>query len=120
MKSAKPKSNFALNPTNGRPVDILSVSSEGQLLVGQSDERQLHVYSADYSHVTSINLPDNDEVYEAVWTSVGNIVYSEWRKGLLVTMSRSGAFIQQANVLNSRFLSVSSDNFIYLTSGYTS
>ena len=35
VKSAKHKRNFTLNPANGGAVKVLSVSSEGQLLVGQ-------------------------------------------------------------------------------------
>jgi hypothetical protein len=86
VKSAKHTSNFTLglNLTNHRPVNVLSVSSEGLLLVGQHrDQRQLHVYSADCSYVTSIKLPTNKHVADAVWTRRGNIVYSEADKGKL-------------------------------------
>ena len=114
VKSAKHKSNFTLNTTNDSAVAILSVSSEGQLLVGQVDGGQLHVYSADCCHVTSIKLPDN--VYDAVWTRRGNIVYSEWRSTKVVTMSQSGDVIQQTNVSMPSYLSVSTDGVIYLIS----
>ena len=120
MKSAKHKSNFTLKLTNGRLVNVLSVSSEGQLLVGQCWDRQLHVYSADCCHVTSIKLPDNDKVCDAVWTRRGNIVYSEYDRGKVVTMSRSGDVIQQTNVSQPRYLSVSTDGAIYLVSYDTS
>jgi hypothetical protein len=90
VKSAKHKRNVTLNPANGRAVKVLSVSSEGQLLVGQLRDSQLHVYSADCCHVTYIKLPDNDTVYKAVWTRRGNIVYSEWFSKKVVTISQSG------------------------------
>jgi hypothetical protein len=120
MKSAKFKFNFTVNPTNDNSVTILSVSSESQLLVGQSNDHQLHVYSADCRHVTSIKLHDYDKVCDAVWTRHGNIVYSEWRSKKVVTMSQSGDVIQQTNVSNPRNLSVSIDGVIYLISDCTS
>jgi hypothetical protein len=59
-------------------------------------------------------------VWDAVWTRRGNIVYSEWRKGKVVTMSQSGDVIQQTNVSQPSYLSVSTDGVIYLISEYTS
>jgi hypothetical protein len=120
VKSARPKSSFTLKTNNGRLVNILSVSSEGQLLVGQAGARQLHVYSAHCSHVTSITLPDDDDVWDAVWTRRGNIVYSEWRSGKVVTVSQSGDVIHQTHVLDPSYLSVSTYNVTYLISGYKS
>ena len=101
------------------------MSSEGQLLVGQWREHQLHVYSADCCHVTSIKLPDNDKVdkvCDAVWTRRGNIVYGEPDRNKVVTMSQSGDVIQQTNVLLLRpnCLSVSTDDVIFLIGNYTS
>jgi hypothetical protein len=117
VKLAKHKSNLTLNPTNGREVNILSVSSEGQLLVGQSlDRHRLHVYSADCSRVTPLATPHNDTVYDAVWTPRGNIVYTEYYRGKVVTLSQSGDVIQLTNVSHASYLSVSTDGVIYLTS----
>jgi hypothetical protein len=105
------------------------VSSEGQLLVGQSYDCHLHIYSAECSHVKSIKLPDNDTLFDAAWTPHGNIIYiySKWRSGKVVTVSRSGDVIRRTDVLNSSFfsnpgnLSVSIDGGIYLISNnYTS
>ena len=109
MKLAKHKSNFKLNSTNGGYVDVLSVSSEGQLLVGQYRDRQLHVYSADCRHVTTIKLPDNDKVYDAVWTRRGNIVYSMFSGSTVVTMSLSGDVIRRTTGVD---LSVSTDTLL--------
>jgi hypothetical protein len=120
VKSAKHKRNFTLYPAKFRSVDILSVSSEGQLLVGQGGDRQLHVYSADCCHVTSIKLPDNDTVCDAVWTQHSNIVYSELSRGKVVTMSQSGDVIQQTNISEPSHFSVSTDGVIYLISEWTS
>jgi hypothetical protein len=116
VKIAKRKRNFTLNTTNGHPVEVLSVSSEGQLLVGLQRDRQLHVYSADRRHLTSITLPDNDRVYDAVWTRRGNIVYSESGSGKVVTMSQSCDVIQKTNLSQPTWLSVSTDGVIYLIS----
>jgi hypothetical protein len=58
-------------------VTVLSLSSDGQLLVGQYEDHQLRdVYSAEGSHVTSINLLDGDTLYDAVWTPKSNILYT--------------------------------------------
>jgi hypothetical protein len=59
------------------------VSSDGQLLVGQFQDRQLHVYSAEGSHVTSINLLDGDTLKDAVWTRRGHIVYTDEKVTML-------------------------------------
>jgi hypothetical protein len=121
MKSAKHKSHFSLtNSINGRRVTAVLVSSGGQLLVGQLGERQLHVYSADCCHVTSIKLPDNDMVWDAVWTKRGNIVYCEWVRGKIVTMSQAGDVIQHTNVSMPTNPSMSTDDVIYFTSAGTS
>jgi hypothetical protein len=117
VKSAKHTSNFTLglNLTNHRFVNVLSVSSEGLLLVGQhKDQRQLHVYSANCSYVTSIKLPTNKYVWDAVWTRRGNIVYSEDHSWKVVTMSRSGDVIRQTARFVFSQLSVSTDGVIYL------
>jgi hypothetical protein len=96
------------------------VSSEGQLLVGQSLDSQLHVYNADCCHAISIRLPENGMIGDAMWIQCGNIVYCEWVRGKVVTMSQSGDVIQQTNVSKPSSLSVSTDGVIYLISDYTS
>jgi phosphoribosyl-AMP cyclohydrolase len=116
VKSAKHSSNFTLglNLTNQRLVTVLSVSSKGLLLVGQQwDERQLHVYSADCSYVTSIELPTNIYVRDAVWTLRGNIIYNEVTSGNVVTMTRSGDVIRLTAGFVFSGLSVSTDGVIY-------
>jgi hypothetical protein len=115
VKSAKYKGSCTLNSTNCRYITVLSVSSEGQILVGQQLDRQLHVYSANCSHVTSIALPHNDTVYDAVWTRRGNIVYTAYNTERLVLMSQSGVVIQQNPRLSTpSTLSVSTNGIIYL------
>ena len=120
VTSAKHKHNFTVEQlkTGEYGVTVLSVSSEGQLLAGQHLGRYLHVYSADCCHVTSITLPNNGKVCDAVWTRRGNIVYSEWDSNKVVTMSQSGDVIQQINVSRPSYLSVSTDGVIYLISDY--
>jgi hypothetical protein len=118
IRSAKHKTDFTLRTTNRWEVNALSVSRKGQLLVGQWHDRQLHIYSANYSHVTSIKLPDDYIVYDAVWTPRGNIVYSDWGEQV-VTMSQSGDVIQKTHILDPDFFSVSTDGVIYLISKWT-
>lgn len=119
MKSAKHKSKFTLKPSNGNPVNLLSVSSEGQLLVGQLRGHHLHIYSADCNPVMSFTLLKNDVVHYAVWTQRGNIVYSAVYRELFVTVSQSGDVIKQTN-LSSDYLSVSTNGVIYSISKHKS
>jgi hypothetical protein len=118
--SAKHTISFTLNSTKGLELNVLSVSSEGQLLVSLWDDRQLHVYSADYSHVTSITIFDSDSVYDAVWTSRGNIVCTARRSNIVVTILRSSDVMRQTNLLQPGYLSISADDVIYLISDHTS
>jgi WD40 repeat protein len=119
VRSAKHNSNFTLNFINDRPVTALSVSSEGQLLVGQGSDNHLHVYRANRSHVKSITLPDTD-VYDAVWTLRGNIVYCKRFSDKVATMSKSDKVIQETEAKNPIHLSVSTDNVLYLLSDFIS
>jgi hypothetical protein len=64
--------------------------------------------------VTSITLPDNDEVWDAVWTRLGNIVYSGYGSDKVVTMSQSDDVIKQTDVSRPSNLFVSTDDVIYL------
>ncbi len=93
-------------------VSILSVSSGGQLLVGQYRDSQLNVYSTDGDHVTSIDLPGGDRLVDAAWTPRGNIVYTTYDK--VAVMSQSGDVVAQQQMIHSWYVYVSSDDVIYL------
>jgi hypothetical protein len=95
------------------------VSNEGQLVVGQVSNSQLHVYSADCRFETSITLASIYAVTGAVWTRQGNILYSRFDSDIVVTVSKTGDVIQQSNVSQPTALSVSTDGVIYLISGHT-
>jgi hypothetical protein len=116
VKSAKHISNFTLglNLTNRIRIIVLSVSSEGLLLVGQRFGHLLYVYNANCSYVTSIWLPNEIQTPQVVWTQSGNIIYSERDSQKVVTMSRSGYVIRQTDVFRPWYLSVSTDGVIYL------
>jgi WD40 repeat protein len=95
-------------------VNVLSVSSGNQLLVGQPGDSQLHVYSAEGNHEASINLPNDDILRDAVWSPCGNIVYTTIKSNNVVSMSRSGNVIKRITDLFADFLSVSTDEVICL------
>jgi hypothetical protein len=44
----------------------VSSDSSVRLVVGQQEDRQLHVYSGEGSHVTSINLLDGDTLHRSL------------------------------------------------------
>jgi hypothetical protein len=92
------------------------VSSEGQFLVGELEDKRLHVYSADYSHMMSINLCDDDTLGNAVWTPRGHIMYAAYNTEKVVVMTRTGEVIAQTkNPAGLRFY-VSPEDVIYLAS----
>ena len=116
VTSAKHTRNFTAEQIGsvGRGVTVLSVSSDGRLLVGQWGDRQLHVYSIDGSHVTSITLPNGDTVLDAVWTLRGNIVCATDSNKVVVVTQR-GDVIHQTQLHSVPLcLSVSADDVIYL------
>jgi hypothetical protein len=120
LNSVKHLSSFTLNSNNGQQVSELLVSNEGLLLVDQLGNSQLQVYSANFFFITSITLASIHTVTGAVWTRQGNILYSRFDSGIVVTMSQSGDVIQQSNVSQPTALSVSTDGVIYIVSGLTS
>jgi small nuclear ribonucleoprotein (snRNP)-like protein len=116
VTSAKHKCDFVIEQFKDDTfVDfILSVSSEGRLLVGKKYERQLHIYNAEYSHVISINLLDDDKLGDAVWTPRGHIVYAALNNENVVVMTRNGEAIAQTNKSAPSRFYVSPDDVIYL------
>jgi hypothetical protein len=97
VTSAKHKLNFTVEQVKDGQygVLVLSVSSEGKLLVGQYKDCQLHVYSTQGSHVTSINLLDDDALTDAVWTPRGHILYTALNSSNVVIMTQRGDVIIQ-------------------------
>lgn len=94
----------------------MSVSNEGQFLVGEFREKQLHVYSAEYSHVTSINLCDDETLGDAVWTLRGHIMYSALSNKKVVVMTCSGEVIAQTKNPAGLGCYISPEDVIYLAS----
>jgi outer membrane protein assembly factor BamB len=55
-------------PELNNVVTILSVASDGQVLIGKSEQKQLYVYSEDGYLVTTVTVPFDDIVTDAVWS----------------------------------------------------
>ena len=86
-----------------------------KLLVSHGDFSQLFIYSRDGRHLSTITTNNNDKLYDATWTPRGNIVYTTLYSNKVVVMSESGKVITTHKKMTSpRYLSVSSDNIIYL------
>lgn len=100
---------------NGRyGVSVLSVSSSGQLLVGELADNRLHVYWSNGSYVTSLFMQGNDSIMDAAWTPCGNIVCTIVRKRVMI-FSLKGAFITQTKMADPRFITLSpNDDVIYI------
>ncbi len=59
---------------NDQGISTLSLCSNGQLILSQSMDRQSHFYSTDYNHVTFMNVPGIEQLYDALWTPRGKIL----------------------------------------------
>ena len=81
---------------------------------------QLFIYSREGRHLSTITTNDNDELWDATWTPRGNIVYTIWHSNKVVVMSESGKVITtHTHMTLPRYLSVSSDDIIYLADSQT-
>jgi hypothetical protein len=116
VTSAKHKCDFVVEQLKNSTVGAwsLSVSSEGQFLVGEFLDKQLHVYSAEYSHVMSINLCGDDTLADALWTPRGHIMYAANNNKKVVVMTCNGEVITQTNSVSCLRFYVSPDDVIYL------
>ncbi len=92
------------------------MSTDGQLLIGGRDSKQLHIHSIDGSHVTSVNLPDDDKIQCAEWTPSGHIVYTTMHERLIVT-TVSGDIIARNPMQHPQCVSVTR-NLIYVADRY--
>lgn len=112
------RDNLAAPYLQGAEEAALSVSSDDKLLSGRRADSLLHVYATDGNHVLSIDLPGM--LVDAVWAPYnGSIIctirshYSQTRNVLV--MSVTGHIVAGNIMVSPEYLSVSSDNVIYLT-----
>jgi hypothetical protein len=98
---------------SGEHIEVVSVSSEGQLLAYVLGSCEIHVYEADGSAKSTISLPWLGEMCDAAFTSNGNIVCTLY-DGEVVVMSKSGAITSSVQLSDPRCLSVCSDGTIYV------
>ncbi len=99
-------------------VDVLSVSSESQLLIIGSAEKRLFIYNAGGNHVTSLNVSESHYLYDAVWTSRGRIVYPIYapsQNSAATVMSVSGDVIARTRMTAPSCLSSANKDVVYLT-----
>ncbi len=122
MKSAQHQRTIAVPHPNKDIRGVFSVSVlNGQLLLGSSVGRLsgLYVYSKNDSRMTTINLPRGDRgdwLYYSTWTRRGHIVCTYLGGNVVVLMSRSGNVLAETNIISTLYLSVSTDDVIYVTS----
>ena len=114
MTSSQLLKNFTVKKLKGWHVDILSVFND-KLLVSRKCLSQLFIYSREGRHLSTITTNYNDRLWDATWTPRGNIVYMTYRSNKVMVMSESGKVITTHTQMTSpRYLSVSSDDIIYL------
>ena len=95
-------------------VDILSIFKD-KLLVSYGTGRhpKLLIYSTEGHQLSTV--ANITYVFDAMWTPLGNIVYTLEEDGEVRVISESGK-INSYKIPRPRFLSVSNDNVIYLAS----
>ena len=128
MTSSQLLQNFTVGQLKGwnsfvflNCVDILSVFND-KLLVSYSGLSKLFIYSREGHRLSTITTNNNDKLWDATWTPRGNIVYTTCDSNnttlysnKVVVMSESGEVITTHNQMTDpRYLSVSSDDIIYL------
>ena len=115
MTSSQLLKNFTVDQLKGLSVNILSVFNDKLLVSCGVDLSQLFIYSREGRHLSTITTNDNDELWDATWTPRGNIVYTTFSSNRVVVMSESGKVITtHTQMTDPRYLSVSSDDIIYL------
>ena len=94
------------------PVGILSVFNN-KILISKMKQSKLHIYSQEGHYMSTITLDTDDEVYDAIWTPRGNIVYTTW-SGKVVVILESGKVMTSTSMPDPRRLHVSNDDIIYV------
>jgi hypothetical protein len=104
-------------PELGNVVDILSVASDNQVLLSRQKQKKLYVYSEDGYLVTTVAVPFDDRAIDAAWSPrEHHIVCTTDKTQTTVVMSVSGDVVHHTQMIAPRYLSVSPDNEIYVTS----
>ena len=120
MTSSQLLKSFTVDQLMGEDVDTLSVFNDKLLVSCSVYLFQLFIYSREGRHLSTITTNDNDELIDATWTPRGNIVYTTYPSNKVVEMSESGKVINTHTQMTSpRYLSVSSDDIIYLADSST-
>ena len=105
--------NFVVDQLKEYSVTILSVFND-KLLVS-CDGLSPFIYSCEGRHLSTITNKDDYELWDATWTPRGNIVYTTYHSKKVVAMSEFGKVITTSTQMTlPRYLSVSSDDIIYL------
>lgn len=107
-----------INDWTRKSVTALSLSANGQwLLIGHEDDDQLHIYTINGSHVRTFNMVKKTKLYDAVWTPHSDyVVYTTFYDSPVFTVTTSGEVKAQTKITHPKYLSVSSNNAIYLVS----
>jgi hypothetical protein len=117
MTSTQLVSFFHVRLTSFMPaLTMLSVSGSctGMLLVGGSGDHQLHVYATNGSHVTTITIPNGDQVHDAVWASRNDNIVCITGVTRSILVIGSGNVIYRVKRLTGQSLGVSADNDMLL------
>ena len=113
--------NFTVDQLEGEWVNILSVLNDKFLVsCGAHGLSRLFIYSREGRHLSTITINNYDKLWDATWTPRGNIVYTTCPSNKVVVMSESGKVITTHTQMTvPRYLSVSSDDIIYLADSNT-
>ena len=105
--------DIVISQMESRDVEILSAHNN-KLLAGSAAVSQLFIFNSDGSHLSTINANVSDNLVDAAWTPRGNIIFATSRDTVVI-IDETGRVVKTTVIRGPRRLSVSHDNFIYLS-----
>lgn len=79
-------------------ITSLSILNGTHLLVTNTDNHHVFIHNIDTHNTTAVLLPDDDSLYDAVWTASGDIVYTSSRGHRAVVMTAEGERIHSTDI----------------------
>ena len=105
---------FSINQLRGQSVNVLSVFKD-KILVSHNDFAMMFIFRCEGGHQLTIPIANFRGPCDTTWTPLGNIVYTTYENYKLVVVSQTGdVVIARACMNNLGYLSVASDDTIYL------
>jgi hypothetical protein len=93
--------------------DVVSLSSTGQLMVGQWNSNSLYIYDGS-TGLTFFRLPAKERLFNAAWTNQGNVVCTTESRKVIVLSQSGDVRAQTRRLTHPLHVSVCEDGDIYV------